>query len=187
MTRTPVDLTGQTFGAWTVIRRGSSSRSGSTRWECRCVCGKVSLVNRAHLLRGYSKSCGCQRARKHKVQRFRGCGETAYSNIRRRATAGYEGRKTIEFTVTIEYLWELFLTQNRQCAISGLPLTFAPTTSDKDRHQGNASLDRIDNTLGYIPGNVQWVHKHINYMKRIYDQPYFVELCKAVADHQRRQ
>jgi hypothetical protein len=124
-----------------------------------------------------------------KAQRFRGCGEihrSLYRNIQRRALAGYEGRKIVEFTITIEYLWELFLAQGRQCAISGLPLTFAPTTSDKDRHQGNASLDRIDNTKGYIPGNVQWVHKHINYMKRVYDQPYFVELCKAVADHQRR-
>lgn len=179
---------GQQFGAWTILKLGDSSRSGSKRWMCRCSCGQVSLVNHTHLVRGLSKSCGCARKRKLRAQRFRGCGDihlSFYSNIRRRATGGYEGRKTVEFTVSIDYLWQLFLDQHRQCALSGLPLQFAHTTSDYDRHQGSASLDRIDNTKGYVPGNVQWVHKHINYMKRTYDQDYFIGMCCAVAQQQK--
>ena len=177
---------GQRFGSWLVLSRGDNARSGATRWCCQCDCGTISLVNQAHLIRGFSTSCGCVRNRNLRARRFRGCGDihlSFYSNIKNRATNVYGGRQAMAFTVTIEYLWALFLEQNRCCALSGLPLQFAPTTSDHDRHQGNASLDRIDNVKGYVPGNVQWVHKHLNYMKRTYDQAYFIEMCRPVSHH----
>ena len=43
-----------------------------------------------------------------------------------------------------------------------------------------ASLDRIDSNLGYVKGNVQWVHKHINVMKNIFNQDMFIFLCNQV-------
>ena len=36
-------------------------------------------------------------------------------------------------------------------------------------------------TEGYIKGNVQWVHKDINYMKSNFEQPYFIDVCKMIA------
>ena len=47
----------------------------------------------------------------------------------------------------------------------------------------SASLDRIDNTKGYVAGNVQWLHKDINWMKGRFTQPRFLALCRAVALH----
>ena len=35
-------------------------------------------------------------------------------------------------------------------------------------YKGTASLDRIDSTKGYVRGNIQWVHKDINWFKRDY-------------------
>lgn len=71
----------------------------------------------------------------------------------------------------------MFLKQNRKCILSGIELKIA------NGNNGNtASIDRIDNTKGYELGNVQWVHKHINFMKRDYEQNYFIELCKKVAE-----
>ena len=75
----------------------------------------------------------------------------------------------------MEYAWDLFLKQNRQCALTGLPLTIAM------HGNGNASLDRIDSLLGYEEGNVQWVHKHINLMKNALDENYFIKMCSLVA------
>lgn len=43
-----------------------------------------------------------------------------------------------------------------------------------------ASLDRIDNTKGYLEDNVQFVHKDINRMKWAHSQQYFIELCSKV-------
>ena len=46
-----------------------------------------------------------------------------------------------------------------------------------------ASVDRVDNTKGYVTTNIQWVHKDINYMKQEYPQDYFKQLCKLVTEH----
>lgn len=58
------DLTGQTFGRWTVLR--SSGRDGNRKdlWECRCSCAAqtVKVVRGQELRRGSSLSCGCLRA-----------------------------------------------------------------------------------------------------------------------------
>ena len=81
--------------------------------------------------------------------------------------------------ITKEYIWDLFIKQNRKCALSGIELTFPLKNNDKSY---NASLDRIDSSLGYIEGNVQWVDKTINIMKNKFNQTYFIELCKKVAE-----
>ena len=53
------DLTGQKFGRLLVIKESGKSKSGKTLWECRCVCGKITIVFLCHLSSGHTKSCGC--------------------------------------------------------------------------------------------------------------------------------
>jgi hypothetical protein len=57
------DLTGQTFGRWTVLGLGQPcGRSLEIiRWTCRCDCGKVRDVEGCGLRNGASLSCGCLR------------------------------------------------------------------------------------------------------------------------------
>jgi hypothetical protein len=84
-----------------------------------------------------------------------GCGEihkTTFNVFKRNAKL-----RDIEFDVSIEYIWKLFLLQNRRCAITGEPIEFGKNSS--------ASLDRINNSRGYIKGNVWWVHKKVNSIK----------------------
>ena len=49
-----VDLTGQQFGRWTVLRY-----AGSYSWDCRCTCGAERPVLSKSLKSGRSTSCGC--------------------------------------------------------------------------------------------------------------------------------
>lgn len=88
--------------------------------------------------------------------------------------------RKIEFNLTIEYLWELYLLQKKKCALTGEDLCFGKYTKDISR---TASLDRVDSAKGYIVGNVQWVHKDINLIKGQYSQSYFISLCRRVAHH----
>ena len=44
-----------------------------------------------------------------------------------------------------------------------------------------ASLDRIDNNLGYIDGNVRWVAREINYMKWKFSDEIFIKFCKNIS------
>jgi len=70
--------------------------------------------------------------------------------------------------------------QNGKCAISGETLTC-------ETKQGvvntNASLDRIDSSLGYTLDNVQLVCRIINVMKTDLSMDAFREWCKKVAFH----
>ena len=56
-----VDLTGRTFGEWTVLRQEGHDRHGRAKWRCRCKCSNVRFVTQQNLRRGTSKSCGCLR------------------------------------------------------------------------------------------------------------------------------
>lgn len=91
----------------------------------------------------------------------------------------------LEFTITIEYAWELFLAQDRKCVFTGKPLTMWGKKNGK--YEGTASLDRIDSTKGYVEGNVQWVHKELQHMKRNLPDKEFIRICEEVAAHQKKQ
>lgn len=91
--------------------------------------------------------------------------------------------RKIPFLINIKYAWNLFLKQEKRCALSGLELEFGHSYGSKYlRKNTTASLDRIDSKLGYIEGNVQWVHKEINLMKGKLPQERFIALCKLVSE-----
>jgi hypothetical protein len=81
------------------------------------------------------------------------------------------------FDISIEDVWFLYTAQEGKCALSGLPIGWAEVGSIH-----TASIDRIDSSMGYIKENVQLLHKDVNFMKQQFDQRYFVEVCKAIAD-----
>lgn len=53
------DLTGKTFGNWSVVRRSRTPKH-ATYWSCRCQCGVSRDVSSHSLTHGKSRSCGCQ-------------------------------------------------------------------------------------------------------------------------------
>lgn len=82
-----------------------------------------------------------------------------------------------QWDITIEFLWNMYMEQGGKCALSGLPIGWA-----EKGLTATASIDRVDSSEGYLMGNVQLVHKDINFMKQQFSQERFVELCKLVAD-----
>jgi len=85
----------------------------------------------------------------------------------------HKKHKYVEFNITLKYLWELFTIQERRCALSNIELSL-------DSINFTASLDRIDSTKGYIIGNVQWLHKDINFMKNNLPLNVFLEWMKLI-------
>lgn len=59
-----IDLTGQTFGRLTVLKRDTERqiKSQQAYWICQCQCGKIKSVKGSSLRRGEIQSCGCYRA-----------------------------------------------------------------------------------------------------------------------------
>lgn len=176
------DLTGQKFGKLTAVKDVERSRNGHVRWLCWCECGGTKSVLSTHLVQGNIKHCGCvKRPTGPKHKQWTGCGDISggfWHQIKRGAN-GEKGRRKIDFKITIEYAWDLFKKQEAKCAISGVGINLNRSSTSK--YTGTASLDRIDSSIGYIEGNVQWVHKDINRMKNNYDQNYFIGMCKKIA------
>lgn len=81
--------------------------------------------------------------------------------------------RSIEWDVSFEYLADLLIEQDFKCALTGWDIHAMEVNSP-------ASLDRIDNSLGYIEGNVQWVTSKVNMMKQHYSQQDFIDVCIAV-------
>lgn len=87
--------------------------------------------------------------------------------------------RSLTFSITKKDVWELFIKQDKKCALSGIPLKL----SYKEK---TASLDRINSNKGYIINNLQWTLIEINYMKYKLTQERFLELCKKIADENNR-
>ena len=181
----PLDLTNKEFGWLTALEpTGSSNRYGLI-WKVRCRCGKelekgASEIARKPKWPGQApRSCGCY-YKTHHSPRFLGVGDlsrTKWAIIESSAK-----RRNLPFKITIKDAWGLFIAQDRKCALSGVSIT---VSSDLRAGKNTASLDRIDSRLGYVPGNVQWVHVLLNDMKSNLPDPEFIEWCCRVASHSR--
>lgn len=157
MSRYSIDLTGQTFGRWTVIRRMRSlKKPHGRRWLVRCICGEERSLRSVQLMAMGSKSCGClQRevakhagiyTRKHgqspgDFKTWSLCYRTWAAIIRRidgadkyKSCSRYRG-------VYLNPAWREFKN------------FFADMG---DRPSVDHSIDRIDNSKGYFKENCRW-------------------------------
>lgn len=80
----------------------------------------------------------------------------------------------LEVSVTEDDIRTQLEEQEYKDYYTGLPL------SDKC---SEISVDRIDNELGYIPGNICFTCWEVNRMKRDMEIDKFIELCSQVANH----
>ena len=184
-----VNILGQKFGRLLVVERTSSTRSGSILWRCLCDCGNEHLASTRHLNRNgrtgkyVVRSCGCLQTRTGKENpNWRGNGEISghwWAAKVIHSAKGNKMRRAIPLEIDKEYAWKLFLAQDGRCYFTGQLLKISNNSV-----KNTASLDRINNELGYVKENVRWVHKHINIMKNRYTDSYFVGLCRSVVKHQ---
>lgn len=177
------ELAGKRYGRWTVVDRATTEPGKHARWNCVCDCGHKCPVMQTHLVAGRTSSCTvCSKARGTAHARWTGVGELDGSMIKRIQLAART--RKLPFEITGDYMWDLFLEQNRRCALSGIELSFyAKRVGTAHTIKPTASLDRIDSKEGYVEGNVQWVHKDVNMMKQSYTTQRFLELCTLIHQH----
>lgn len=167
------DLIGKTFGKLLVIGK-EEALSGSPKnlryhWICRCECG------------------GILKIQTYRVKKSKGCRKCALrqgtKNITGRQWSGIKNKAKIRnlvCSITIDYAQKLLELQNFKCALSGVKLI--SNILNRKSSLNTASLDRIDSTKGYIEGNVQWVHKDVNFMKQDNTDEDYTRWCKKVYD-----
>ena len=173
---------GELFGQLTPIKYvGKDPKSHKSIYLCLCSCGKTVEVLGNSLQSKNTESCGCTSRKRGKDHaNFKGYEDisiTYWNSV----MFGAKSRK-LTVAVTIKDIWDLFIEQDRKCALSGVKLGFA--TTRKTAQLQTASLDRIDASKGYIKGNVQWIHKHLNAMKWKLTDEDFIGWCREVVKYQ---
>lgn len=173
-----LDLTGLIFHDLTPISKGESAKNRGTEWVCMCSCGNETTASAGELISGAKKSCGCRKSRKadkhHAWIGHEGLSGQFFGTIKRSCSTRSKGR-VIPFEITIEQAWDLYVKQDRKCAISGVEIALVA-----DRTERTASLDRIDSSIGYSIGNVQWVHWMVNIMKSDFSQSDFLDMVGKI-------
>jgi hypothetical protein len=180
------NLIGVKFHHFTVIKKLPSNKKHG-RWQCLCDCGNIRTLVTNEINRKTRKTCGCSLRNniKNGSYNWNGHGDIhgkVWSNIRRGAIS-----RGHAFRISIQYAWNLFLKQDKKCALSGLSIKFPITVRDNENGGRTASLDRINSKKGYIKNNIQWVHKNINLAKQELSDAEFIELCNTVSKFQKRK
>lgn len=158
-----------------------------TYYQVQCDCGRVDLKRKDWVEAGRTKMCkSCSAkltASKYPPPVNRtgceGLSGTHYLSIKFGAL-----RRNLEFNVTPEYLWQLYLQQNKLCALSGSEIVLVNKIKDNnvDWSVVTASLDRVDSTKGYTTDNVQWVHKRINFLKNDFSEEELLYWAKKIVE-----
>lgn len=142
-------------------------RKASTNyWECKCDCGKTTVVRETYLKNGHTKSCGCIRSDRMK-----------YSNPR--TTHGLRGHR-------LNSIWRGMKTRcyNKNSLeysnYGGRGIAVCKEWKDDFKsfydwamshgYKEGLTIDRIDNNGNYEPNNCQWLTKSENVAKRFKDE-----------------
>jgi hypothetical protein len=153
------ELTGLKINKLTFLKYVKNDKFGKALWLCKCECGKEKILNASAIKAGLTTSCGCNK----RASLSKGHGDISGAFWRKLERSALS--RNIEFEITIMEAWEIYLKQNKKCAISNVNLVMYPN-NDRSRIQ-TASPDRIDSSKGYTNENFQWVHKRINRIKNI--------------------
>lgn len=150
-----------------------------THFLCLCDCGQLTKINRSKF--GLTKSCGCRLSVKwEKNPNWTGYGKLQ-GGIWEQYVRNAKKRK-ISFDLSIKDAWEAFESQHGKCAITNVEIKLGR----RHREETTASLDRIDNKIGYKKNNVHWVHKKINQIKMDMPLDEFISWCERVTNANRK-
>lgn len=123
-----------------------------------------------------SRSCSVSYGNKHRSHEYNKSEENieqlkSTSNNHRdeytpfRYTLRNAKKRFKDFDLDLEYLKELWESQNGVCPYTKIKLILPEYKNPVGDPRIRASLDRIDPSKGYIKGNVQFISTSINYMK----------------------
>ena len=141
-----IDLTGQRFTRLVVTGRApnKSEKDTNARWHCKCDCGRMCIAYGQDLRREKFKSCGCLNAERiYKHGQSRTKTYRTWLTMRQRC----ENPKAVNYGkyggagVVVHERWKVF--ENFHSDMGDAP---------SPRH----TIDRIDGTKGYEPGNCRW-------------------------------
>lgn len=95
-------------------------------------------------------------------------------------------KKNYGCDLTVEYLKQLWEGQNGICPLTGWNLILPQNTGKawEKASPNNASIDRIDNSKGYLQGNVRFISLMANLVRQSFSDEQLINFCKSVTNQQ---
>lgn len=140
-----LDITGRRFGRLLAVSPTDERKNSKVVWLCRCDCGNEVLLSTTRLNTGNTKSCGCLKAEGTRTSH--GGRHTDEYRIWRHMRSRCENKRHPAFK---DYGGRDIKVCARWMDFSAFFLDMGPRPSAKH------SIDRIDNSRGYEPGNCRW-------------------------------
>lgn len=177
--REPASLINQRFGKLVVTKIAEHYKLGRPRWECICDCGNTHTAESRHLTKGVVDNCGCLTFERRSKKARKDFGES----MRNKILWSYKGnatRRGYTFELSDERAFELFKGNCHFCGTE--PDTVGKHKKCYGEYVYNG-IDRLNNDLGYIEGNVVSCCKTCNYLKSDYSDEEFVSIIRKIATH----
>lgn len=94
-------------------------------------------------------------------------------------------RPKTKTTLTLQHLLDLWVKQDGICPLTGWKMVLPENTSGwaDSTQPKNASLDRIDCSKGYDPGNLRFVCLMANHARNKFTDEQVFAFCHAVTEH----
>lgn len=170
------------IGNWQVVGEDLVKNKGFRTILCKCL--KCNYLQYIRLDALYNNGRECEKCHAERIK-VKESNKTLIKNriqnqpfvTKFNRICNEAGKRSIPVTITPEYIKELYEIQEHKCALTG---DYLPDVR-------KASLDRIDSTKPYEPGNVQFVTKEANLAKHIMPQEVFIDFCKRVVKHANQQ
>lgn len=162
------------FGDYTLLDAETQTNKDNRKLlHVICSCGQIDFKQERYLLTGRStscKSCSAKKTAKNFPPPLNRTGCEGLSGTHFLAIKFGAKKRNILFDLSPEFLWNLYVDQNSLCALTGVPITLVNSIKNQnvDWDVITASLDRVDNSKGYVKENVWWVHKVVNRLKNNY-------------------
>lgn len=168
-------------GDFIVTKYLGKNKYKSRQWLCKCKCGNERIFRTSMLSgNGSVKATQCKKCYNEEVE-LNNRIEYVPDRFWYKLLYNIKRRK-LDNNITKNYINEIYIKQNKKCIFTGKKLYFTKLRTNYYRYT-NASLDRIDSSIGYVENNVQWVLKDINMMKQKLLPEDFIALCKLVAEN----
>lgn len=142
------DLSGRRFGRLFVLERAGRSRHGVLRYRCHCDCGSETLSLANSLRTGRAQSCGCLNRERVRRACSKAPGESAFNNTLYKYRQQAKDRGLV-FDISRSEFHALVASL---CTYCGAPPQNVMKAAGGDILYNG--IDRVDNDVGYVSGNV---------------------------------
>lgn len=157
------NLIGKIFGFWKVIDYDTDRSDGSRHsfWICKCKCGKELSIRGSSLIEGNSKSCRCFAVETSKKINSLPEGESSFNGLYRRYQREAKSR-SLEWTIEREEFKILIYQNCEYCGQEPSNIQQRISLNGPIFYNG---IDRINNKMGYVKGNIVPCCKVCNRLK----------------------